>query len=190
MYWFCNVVFPPEWTRKDRKVESSSAKVPNSKKDKTDVLYSMLEKRLPQLAVAYLGRGQIIGENELHKNIPHYENTFVVASAECEILEIPMDIYKKHVIPADRRNKKEYKDITEQCSMRKETQTSRSHRAHEAIETMLTQRTKDNHRKEQLNVILPLCATSSKMNSIVGHMMVRHHLIIQWLCYSRMMEKC
>lgn len=140
-------------------ITRNGAKNREYSKNSNEILVSMLEKRLPALAVAQLGYGQIIGENELHKGASTFAYTYVVVSSECEILEIPIDIYRKQVIPADRQNQKEYLEIKKKCESRQDFHIARRERAHQAIEAMMTLPAKNRVCSEKLNTLLPMCTT-------------------------------
>lgn len=134
------------------------------KKGTAEWQIAQLAKRLPQLAIAYLGQGTIIGENELHRGMKTFENTYIVSSAECEILEIPIDVYKKHVISADRIKSVEYQNVKNACFQRKKTYTDRRERAHDAIEDMMNTQLKNNIKKGQLDRVLPLCSNATNQH--------------------------
>jgi CRP-like cAMP-binding protein len=151
-------VFPGEESSSRKTASEAIAEV--VKKGSVDWQLAQLAKRLPQLAIAYLGHGQIIGENELHRGMKTFENTYIVSSAECEILEIPIDVYKKHVISADRVKSTEYQKAKTACFLRKQNNTDRRERAHDAIEDMMNSRLKTNIKKEQLDKVLPLCSNA------------------------------
>ena len=154
-------VFPGEDGSAGKKT-SNEAIAEVVKKGTADWQMAQLAKRLPQLAIAYLGHGQIIGENELHRGFKTFENTYIVSSAECEILEIPIDVYKKHVISTERIKSSEYQKAKSACFIRKQNSTDRRERAHDAIEDMMNSHLKNNIKKGQLDKVLPLCSNASK----------------------------
>lgn len=49
--------------------------------------------RIPQLAVAQLARGMVIGEREIHKELKTYEMTYVSYSS-CELIELELAAYQ------------------------------------------------------------------------------------------------
>jgi hypothetical protein len=55
-------------------------------------LLNTVEKRLPKLAVASLGRGQIIGETEVMLKLDKFEMTYV-SSSGCEVFFMPLNVF-------------------------------------------------------------------------------------------------
>ena len=63
--------------------------------------------RKPNFAVAELGRGMIIGERELHKNINKFQMTYV-CDTECELFEMDVQIYEENACSTKVRNSVDY----------------------------------------------------------------------------------
>eukprot|EP00981_Chlorochromonas_danica_P015591 scaffold13610_cov159-Ochromonas_danica.AAC.4 len=112
-------------------------------------------KRLPRLAVAVLGRGQIIGEAELHKGLRTFLMTYETAAASTEILEMPSTVFKEALDSGDFRNSVVYRSIEMVVEEKELRRTGRISRAYDAMKKMVEGRTKVLKAKEEIMNILP-----------------------------------
>lgn len=54
---------------------------------------SSVDKRLPQLSISVLGRGQLIGDTEARKRMSNFQYSYRADSSGCELFEIPISVY-------------------------------------------------------------------------------------------------
>mmetsp|Transcript_15227 Transcript_15227/g.20871 ORF Transcript_15227/g.20871 Transcript_15227/m.20871 type:complete len:511 (-) Transcript_15227:1550-3082(-) len=57
----------------------------------------LLKKRIPQLAISFLGRGQIIGEAEVYSGLDRFQHTYEAATSQTEVLQIPIDVFRENI---------------------------------------------------------------------------------------------
>lgn len=112
-------------------------------------------KRLPRLAVAMLGRGQIIGEIELHKGSRTFLMTYETASASTEVLEMPATVFKEALDSGDFKRSMVYKSIESAVEEKEQRRAGRITRAYEAMTKMVEGRSKALKSKEEIMNILP-----------------------------------
>lgn len=115
----------------------------------------VVEKRLPKLAVAMLGRGQIIGESEIMKGLREFQMTYETSAASTEILEVPATVFKESIANADLKQSGMYKSIETINSEMESTREGRLSRAYEAMKKMVEGDSKQIKNKEELMSILP-----------------------------------
>jgi hypothetical protein len=113
-------------------------------------------KRLPRLAVAMLGRGQIIGEVEVHKNLRTFQMTYEASAASTEVLEIPLPVFKEALDAGDFRRSQMYKSIECVVDDKEQKRAGRVSRAYEAMVKMLEGPAKALKSKEEIMNMLPL----------------------------------
>eukprot|EP01040_Poterioochromonas_malhamensis_P017502 gene17502-20142_t len=115
----------------------------------------MITKRIPRLAVSILGRGQIIGENE----VAHGQRTFAMTYESCaagtEVLEIPATVFKENITSLDFKKSANYSTIETMNQEKEERRQGRMHRAYVAMRKMMEGPSKEEKVKEQLLTVLP-----------------------------------
>jgi len=57
----------------------------------------LLKKRIPQLAISFLGRGQIIGEAEVYSGLDRFQHTYEAATSQTEVLQIPLEVFRENI---------------------------------------------------------------------------------------------
>eukprot|EP01032_Pedospumella_encystans_P027401 gene27401-30970_t len=62
--------------------------------DEKDGHNKALQKRIPKLAIALLGKGQIIGEMEVQKGLTTFQMTYEATGSSTEVLVMPAGIFK------------------------------------------------------------------------------------------------
>lgn len=113
-------------------------------------------KRLPRLAVAILGRGQIIGEVEIQKGERFFLMTYETASASTEILEMPATVYKEALNNGNFRRSPLYKSIETVVEEKEQRRAGRVNRAYDAMVKMVEGRSKALKAKEEIISALPI----------------------------------
>jgi CRP-like cAMP-binding protein len=123
--------------------------------DPSDPLQKIIEKRIPKLAVAILGRGQIIGESEVHKGERTFQMTYESYSATTEVLELPATIFKENINSAEFRSSLLYKSIEGMHEEKEQRRVNRLTRAYDTMRKMMEGPSKEEKAKDQLMNILP-----------------------------------
>lgn len=95
----------------------------------------VLQKRIPKLAVAFLGRGQIIGESEVHHGFTRFQHTYVAVASATEVLQIPIEVYKENV--ADEADKEVLSSVRQVHQQTERVREDRLGRAREVIKGMV-----------------------------------------------------
>lgn len=95
----------------------------------------LLLKRIPKLAVALLGRGQIIGEAELHAGKDTFQHTYISSSSTTEVLLFPVDVFKESL--SQGVDEKVLQTARDQAKEKETRQASRLSRATEVIKSMV-----------------------------------------------------
>lgn len=132
----------------------------------------VVEKRIPKLAVAMLGRGQIIGEVEIHKGHRLFQMTYETSAASTEILEMPATVFKESIGGSEFRQSTLYKSIEGLNEEKELTRAGRLSRAYDVMKKMMEGESKQLKMKEDLLSILPniidpaLGCTSSPTSSV------------------------
>lgn len=136
-----------------------------------DNITKMIEKRIPRLAVAMLGRGQIIGESEMHKNMSTFQMTYEAGSASTEVLEMPCTVYKESVGSVEFRQTDAYKSLEELNALNEQRQAGRLARAYDAMKGMMGGSTREVKSKDELLNVLPVIVDpyNSTYNSFDSH---------------------
>jgi CRP-like cAMP-binding protein len=150
--------------------------VQNIEKDEKDHKFhtKLLDNRLPKLAVAILGRGQIVGAIELLKGLKTFEYTYVTSSASTEVLEMSAELYKESIyIPPD--DTKSAQVVSSNLSEDIErNRIKRLARACDAIRSMMVLSTSSNQSKQDMlsilpQIIEPMATTSTKLTYYSSH---------------------
>ncbi len=140
-------------------VKVFAAPLASSKKDgdsEEDKIGRIIEKRIPRLAVSMLGRGQIIGEMEMHKNCRTFQMTYEAGSASTEVLEMPATVYKESVGGAEFRQSQVYKSVEEVNDQNEQRRATRLVRAYDAMKSMMGGSTREVKSKDELLGVLPV----------------------------------
>jgi len=118
---------------------------PNEKEKETkrnviisNTFVKKIEKRLPRLAVAILGRGKLIGDQELQISETKYIMTYESNIAGCEVFEIPADIYIEYFCIPEIRDLPIYKSLDIYSKKKENEQTARYERSRIAMKSMVT----------------------------------------------------
>ncbi len=136
-----------------------------------DRINKIIEKRIPRLAVSMLGRGQIIGELEMHKGLRTFQMTYESGSASTEVLEMPSTVFKESVGGAEFRQSALYKSLEEINDQNELRRQGRLTRAYDAMKSMMGGTTRAVQSKDELMNVLPMLvdpyasAASSAMGS-------------------------
>lgn len=115
----------------------------------------IIQKRIPKLAVALLGRGQIIGEVEIHKGLRTFHMTYETSAASTEILEMPATVFKESISGQDFRQSNLFKSIEGFHEEKEHTRAGRLSRAYDVMKKMMEGESKQLKMKEELLSILP-----------------------------------
>lgn len=115
-----------------------------------------LTRRLPALAYAILGRGSVIGEIEMHRRLPTFQFTYISGSNDCEVFEMPLEVYIDHVSTRELRGTDLYKSIETIKQAQEQLHGNRLHRAVDAIKAIVVSEAKANDDKANLLKMLPL----------------------------------
>lgn len=115
----------------------------------------MIAKRIPRLAVSILGRGQIIGEMEVHRGQRTFEMTYESCAAGTEVLEIPATVFKENITSFDFKRSANYRNIEMMNQEKEDRKNGRMHRAYTAMRKMMEGPSKEEKVKEQLLTVLP-----------------------------------
>ena len=115
-----------------------------------------LTRRLPALAYAILGRGSVIGELEMHRRMPTFQFTYISGSNDCEVFEMPLQVYIDHASTRELRATDLYRNNEALKQEQKETHGHRLHRAVDAIKAIVVSEAKANDDKVSLLKMLPL----------------------------------
>lgn len=116
----------------------------------------IIERRIPKLSVAMLGRGQIIGESEAAKNLRTFQMTYVASSASLEVLEMPLTVYKENVCTEEFKQTAIYRNVEEINRLKEERRVGRLHRAYNAMKDMMGGQTRTIMSKAELMTALPV----------------------------------
>lgn len=111
---------------------------PKSKPESKHPLLCAIEKRLPALAVCMLGKGQIIGTNEVHKGSNCFEMTYVADASGCELFEMPLQVYVDHLNAPVLRVSKDFQAFEEVANIREVQHAERIDRATHAMKVMMS----------------------------------------------------
>jgi CRP-like cAMP-binding protein len=125
------------------------------------------EKRFPKLAVAMLGRGQIIGDIEISmKGIRTFQMTYETCSATTEILEMPVTTFKEAILSnLEIRQSALYKSIEDINEEKEQRRVGRLTRAYDAVKKMMEGNSAENKIKEELLSVLPTIIDNSGSSS-------------------------
>lgn len=115
----------------------------------------MIAKRIPRLAVSILGRGQIIGELEVHRGLRTFEMTYESFAAGTEVLEIPVTVFKENITSFDFKKSANYRQIEAMNQEKEDQRNGRMHRAYTTMRKMMEGPSKEEKVKEQLLHVLP-----------------------------------
>ena len=118
-------------------------------------LFTSVEKRLPKLAVASLGRGQIIGEAEVLQKLDKFEMTYT-SSSNCEVFYMPLNVFVDAIHSPAVRNSEYYNKLEQSCAEKGHSIKKRLDRAYQMMrEVMITPEAQCSHYKAELLSILP-----------------------------------
>jgi CRP-like cAMP-binding protein len=115
----------------------------------------LLQKRIPKLAIALLGRGQIIGEMEIQKGLRSFQMTYEASASSTEILEMPATVFKECFNASNSTQSMLYKNIEEMNEAKEMRRVGRMTRAYDAMKSMMGSTTQAETAKAQLNKMLP-----------------------------------
>ncbi|RYH28551.1 hypothetical protein EON65_11790 [archaeon] len=140
----------------------------SSGEDNQGGLDKTVAKRLPRLAVAMLGRGQIIGEVEMHKHSRTFLMTYETCAASTEVLEMPTTVFKESIEGGDFHNSVMYKSLETALEEREQRRSSRITRAYDAMVKMIEGRTRELKAKEEIMNILPVILDQTTLSGVTG----------------------
>lgn len=116
----------------------------------------LLQKRIPKLAIALLGRGQIIGEMEVQKGLTTFQLTYESGAAGTEVLEMPVTVFKESITTGGLTQSMMYKNIEDMNITKEQRRVGRMSRAYEAMKSMMNNESKAIQSKDQLVRTLPV----------------------------------
>ena len=116
----------------------------------------LLQKRIPKLAIALLGRGQIIGEMEVQKGLTTFQLTYESGTAGTEILEMPVTVFKESITTGGLTQSMMYKNIEDMNITKEQRRVGRMSRAYDAMKSMMNNESKAIQSKDQLVRTLPV----------------------------------
>lgn len=117
---------------------------------------SIKMKRMPKLAIALLGRGQIIGELEVQKGLRTFQMTYESGASSTELLAMPVTVFKESISAGGLTQSMLYKNIEEMNEAKEQRRVGRMNRAYDAMKTMMGTESKALQSKEQLVKVLPV----------------------------------
>ena len=144
----------------------------------------VVEKRLPKLAVAMLGRGQIIGESEMMKGQREFQMTYETCAASTEILEVPATVFKESVGTVEFKQSVVYKSVETINAEMENTREGRLTRAYEAMKKMVEGESKQLKNKDELMNILPTIIDPSTSTSPATSVRVRRETLVNSGVYN------
>jgi CRP-like cAMP-binding protein len=115
----------------------------------------LIQKRIPKLAVALLGRGTIIGESEVAQGIRNFHMTYETSAAATEILEMPATVFKESINESEFKQSTLFKALEGLNEEKEHTRAGRLTRAYDVMKRMMEGDSKQIKKKEQLLSILP-----------------------------------
>lgn len=127
----------------------------NNNNNHTNPFIKILEKRIPKLAVALYGRGQIIGEMEMQTGARTFQMTYEASGSSTEILEIPATVFKENVHNDEFKSSVLYKHIEGMNELKEQTRVHRVSRAYDAMKRMMEGNTVEDQTKEEILAVLP-----------------------------------
>lgn len=145
-------------------VASGQVKVyaaPNSDDSDKSPVNMVIKKRIPKLAVAIWGRGQMIGESEVQKGLRTFQMTYEATGASVELLEMPATVFKEHMTSNDPRIMSMHRDLEDLNDMKEQKRERRISRAYDAVKTMMGGETKEISTKGELTNLLPILLSPS-----------------------------
>ena len=116
----------------------------------------LLQKRIPKLAIALLGRGQIIGEMEVQKGLTSFQLTYESGAAGTEVLEMPVIVFKESITTGGLTQSMMYKNIEDMNITKEQRRVGRMSRAYDAMKNMMNNESKAIQSKDQLVRTLPV----------------------------------
>ena len=116
----------------------------------------LLQKRIPKLAIALLGRGQIIGEMEVQKGLTSFQLTYESGAAGTEVLEMPVIVFKESITTGGLTQSMMYKSIEDMNITKEQRRVGRMSRAYDAMKNMMNNESKAIQSKDQLVRTLPV----------------------------------
>ena len=115
-----------------------------------------VERRLPKLAIAVLGRGSVIGELEMHRRLPTFQMTYVSCSPDCEVFEMPASVYLEVAASPAARETDTYKNNEAAKSSRETSHFERMDRAILSMKGMMMKHANVEDDKVTLLKMLPM----------------------------------
>lgn len=97
----------------------------------------LVQKRIPKLAIALLGRGQIIGELEVQRGLKTFQMSYEASAAGTEVLEMPLSVFKESVTAGGVTQSMMYRSIEELNDAKEQRRVGRMARAYEAMKSMM-----------------------------------------------------
>lgn len=131
----------------------------------TNPFMKIIEKRMPKLAVSLLGRGQIIGEIEMHRGFRHFQMSYEASGSSTEILEIPATVFKENVHNEEFKASILYKNMEGMTEFKEQKRVHRLSRAYDAMKKMMEGTTEEDKMKEELMTVLPSILDSDVKSS-------------------------
>jgi len=127
--------------------------------DEKDGHNKALQKRIPKLAIALLGKGQIIGEMEVQKGLTTFQMTYEASGSSTEVLGMPAAIFKDTISSGGLTQSMLYKNIEEMNDAKEQRRMGRMNRAYDAMKNMMVTEVKGLQSKDQLVRGCLFCST-------------------------------
>jgi CRP-like cAMP-binding protein len=113
-------------------------------------------KRIPQLSVALLGYGQIIGEREMQLGLTHYQYTYISDSSDVELFEVPMNSFEQYVTGESLRQTTVYRQMKHVQEEKEQYRQALIRSWQDATHTMMAKKAIDVLLMEDFVAALPL----------------------------------
>ena len=137
-------------------MQQSSQQDPQQQQRETPLMQKILQKRIPRLAIALLGRGQIIGEMEIQNGIRTFQMSYVSGSASTEILEMPASVFKESIVAGSFTQSMLYKTLGDLNKQKEARRMGQMERAYGAMREMMGGGVNDIKAHDDMSNILPV----------------------------------
>jgi len=95
------------------------------------------KKRIPKIAISMLGRGKIIGESEIFKELSNFEFSYEIATIGTELLLMPATVFREAMSADHFKNSDAYKIIESNSTQKILLNNNKFNRSNEAIKTLI-----------------------------------------------------
>jgi len=117
--------------------------------------YLQNRRRIPQIAIAVLGRGKIIGEAETFKGLNHFEYTYEVVSSNTEILAMPTTVFREAMTNSLFKHSTLYKTLESSHKEQGQILNKRASRAVDVIKSLMIENKTELRCRNELELALP-----------------------------------